>query len=180
MGWYVYIIGQAIKPNSRRGLANRRELPVAAKGQVNSSAKCKTPWHAAGRAKAKKGTIKKRKYHDYVYSYSKGIFRGMMGRLPIPLPTPYRHPTDTLAFDLQPIGPKHLKPLCALAFTRNIYDSCFLWLPTICNPCAPLRFHQANASYLPWLGACRSNSEIQVCPAIPAKKRVNVHSEFLK
>ena len=58
MGWYVYIIGQVIKPNSRRGLANHRELPVAAKGQVNSSAKCKTPWHAAGRAKAKKGRSK--------------------------------------------------------------------------------------------------------------------------
>ena len=63
MGWYVYIIGQVIKPNSRRGLANRRKLPVAAKGQVNSSAKCETPWHATGRAKAKKGTIKKWKYH---------------------------------------------------------------------------------------------------------------------
>ena len=81
MGWYVYIIGQVIKPNSRTGLAGRRELPVAAKGQVNSSAKCKTAWHAAGRAKAKKGTIKKQQYHGYIYSYSKGIFRGMMGRL---------------------------------------------------------------------------------------------------
>ena len=120
MGWYLYIIGQVIKPNSRRGLANRRELPVAAKGHVNSSAKCKTPWRAAGRAKAKKGTIKKRKYHGYVYLHSKGICRGMMGRLPIPFPIPYRYPTDTLVFDLQPNGPKHLKPLRALAFIRNI------------------------------------------------------------
>ena len=76
-----------------QGLANRRELPVAAKGQVNSSTKCKTPWHAAGSAKAKKGTIKKWKYHGYVYLYSKGFFRGMMGRLPIP----YRYPSFRFA-----------------------------------------------------------------------------------
>ena len=71
-------------------------------------------------------------------------------------------------------------PSVARNFFPETYESCFLWLPTICNPCVPMRFPQANASYLPWLGACKSNSEIQVCPAIPAKKRVNVHSEFLK
>ena len=105
---------------SQEACKPQRATGSSKKGQINSSAKCKTPWHAAGRAEAKKGTIKKWKYHGYVILYSKGIVRGMMGRLPIPLPIPYRYPTDTLVFDLQPSGPKHLKPLCALAFTRKI------------------------------------------------------------